>query len=94
MLFYPDAPKPPTVFVSPSHEIEEDSSVTLTCNTEANPAANYTWCKKNSQTPFGKERQLSYSSVQPSDSGEYFCIAENVLGRTTSKTVFIDVKCE
>ncbi|XP_037620241.1 B-cell receptor CD22-like isoform X2 [Sebastes umbrosus] len=40
-------PKLPSVSVSPSGEIVEGSSVTLTCSSDANPAARYTWYKKN-----------------------------------------------
>nr|XP_033472412.1 B-cell receptor CD22-like [Epinephelus lanceolatus] len=39
------APKLPSVSVSPSAEIVEGSSVTLTCSSDANPAATYTWYK-------------------------------------------------
>uniref|UniRef100_A0A671TFW4 Ig-like domain-containing protein n=1 Tax=Sparus aurata TaxID=8175 RepID=A0A671TFW4_SPAAU len=90
----PDAPKLPSVSVSPSAEIVEGSSVTLTCSSDANPAAKYTWYKKNGDPdlhPLSKEPQLVFSSIQSSDSGEYYCTAENELGRTTSEYIYIDV---
>ncbi|XP_053181566.1 B-cell receptor CD22-like [Scomber japonicus] len=89
------APKLPSMSVSPSGEIVEDSSVNLTCSSDANPAANYTWYKKNVNPdlqPLGKEPQLVFSSIQSSDSGEYYCTAENQLGKRTSEYIFIDVK--
>ncbi|XP_033935214.1 cell adhesion molecule CEACAM5-like [Pseudochaenichthys georgianus] len=89
------APRLPSVSVSPSAEIEEGSSVTLTCSSDANPAANYIWYKKNSNpnVPLLSERpQLVLSSIQSSDSGQYFCRAENKLGRSTSENILIDVK--
>ncbi|KAI9532634.1 hypothetical protein NQZ68_030576 [Dissostichus eleginoides] len=89
-----DAPKLPSVSVSPSAEIEEGSSVTLTCSSEANPAANYTWYKKDGKQkrrPLTNKTQLVFSSIQVSDSGEYFCTAENKLGAKTSN-ISIDVK--
>ncbi|KAI9529178.1 hypothetical protein NQZ68_013485 [Dissostichus eleginoides] len=89
-----DAPKLPSVSVSPSAEIEEGSSVTLTCSSDANPAANYTWYMKNVLIYSSEEHQIVFSSMQASDSGEYFCSAENELGRRTSEKLFIDVKCE
>ncbi|XP_073331356.1 B-cell receptor CD22-like [Pagrus major] len=88
------APKLPSVSVSPSAEIVEGSSVTLTCSSDANPAAKYTWYKKNGDPdlqPLSKEPQLVFSSIQSSDSGEYYCTAENELGRRTSEYISINV---
>uniref|UniRef100_A0A671TFY3 Ig-like domain-containing protein n=1 Tax=Sparus aurata TaxID=8175 RepID=A0A671TFY3_SPAAU len=90
-------PKLPSVSVSPSAEIVEGSSVTLTCSSDANPAAKYTWYKKNGDPdlhPLSKEPQLVFSSIQSSDSGEYYCTAQNELGRRTSEYISINVKCE
>ncbi|KAI9529206.1 hypothetical protein NQZ68_013513 [Dissostichus eleginoides] len=87
-----DAPKLPSVSVSPSAEIEEGSSVTLTCSSDANPAANYTWYKMNVLIYSSEEHQIVFRSINSSDSGQYFCSAENELGRRTSENVFIDVK--
>ncbi|XP_034543309.1 B-cell receptor CD22-like [Notolabrus celidotus] len=89
-----DAPKTTSVSVSPSGEVRENSSVTLTCSSDANPAANYTWYKNGNPDlkPFSKEAQLVFSSIQPSDSGEYHCEAKNQLGKRTSKHLTIDVK--
>nr|XP_033945292.1 sialic acid-binding Ig-like lectin 10 isoform X2 [Pseudochaenichthys georgianus] len=85
----------PVVSVSPSDDIMEGSSVTLTCSSDANPAANYTWYKENGNQklhPLTKERQLFFSSIQVSDSGEYNCTAENELGKRTSERISVDVK--
>ncbi|XP_038567779.1 B-cell receptor CD22-like [Micropterus salmoides] len=87
------APKLPSVSVSPSAEIVEGSSVTLTCSSDANILANLTWYKTNlnSEKLLSKEPKLVFSSIQSSDSGEYYCAAENQLGRRTTKYI-IDVK--
>ncbi|XP_029905529.1 B-cell receptor CD22-like [Myripristis murdjan] len=87
------APKVPSVSVSPSGEIVEGSSVTLTCSSDANPAATYTWYKKNGnpdQEPFRTGPQLDFVSIQSSDSGEFYCTAQNELGGNTSDSTFID----
>ncbi|XP_034430284.1 sialoadhesin-like isoform X3 [Hippoglossus hippoglossus] len=81
------APKPPSVSVSPSGEIMEGSSVTLTCSSDANPAANYTWYKRSGDKqvqPLSEETQFVLSSIRSSDSGEYYCTAENELGRSSA----------
>ncbi|XP_022620132.1 B-cell receptor CD22-like [Seriola dumerili] len=86
------APKLLSVSVSPSGEIVEGSSVTLTCSSDANPAANYTWYKENDRKLPSQQPQLFFRSIQPSESGEYYCTAENELGRRTSDHKFIDVE--
>ncbi|XP_059190606.1 B-cell receptor CD22-like [Centropristis striata] len=95
-VFYVEyAPKLPSVSVSPSAEIVEGSSVTLTCSSDANPAATYSWYKKSGNrnlNPTSRKTQLVLSSIQSSDSGEYYCTAGNKLGRSTSKYTVIDVK--
>uniref|UniRef100_A0A8C4GYF5 B-cell receptor CD22 n=1 Tax=Dicentrarchus labrax TaxID=13489 RepID=A0A8C4GYF5_DICLA len=88
-------PVVPSVSVSPSGEIVEGSSVTLTCSSDANPAATYTWYKKKEIPDHGyvsKEPQLFLMSICSSDSGEYYCSAKNELGWTNSEQIFIDVK--
>ncbi|XP_078022580.1 sialoadhesin-like [Epinephelus lanceolatus] len=85
------APEVPSVSVNPSAEIMEGTLVTLTCGGDANTAAKYTWYKEN-QTLITEEPQLVFSSIQSSDSGLYYCIAENQLGRRTSDYMFIIVK--
>ncbi|XP_070847622.1 B-cell receptor CD22-like [Chaetodon trifascialis] len=85
------APTVPLVSMSPLGDIMKGSSVSLTCSSDANPAAKYTWYKKN-QTLRGREAKLDLNSVQPSDSGEYYCTAENELGKMTSEYVFVNVK--
>ncbi|XP_030607857.1 B-cell receptor CD22-like [Archocentrus centrarchus] len=86
------APKLPSVSVSPSAEIVEGSSVTLTCSSDANPAAKYTWYKEDDHNPFSHTAQHVFSSIRPSDSGNYSCTSENDLGRRRSRSREIDVK--
>uniref|UniRef100_A0AAQ4P5D0 Ig-like domain-containing protein n=2 Tax=Gasterosteus aculeatus aculeatus TaxID=481459 RepID=A0AAQ4P5D0_GASAC len=88
-------PQRPSVSVSPSAEMLEGGSVTLTCSADANPAASYTWYKQDGTSDprlLSEEPQLVFSSIQSSDSGNYSCTAENQLGRKTSEFISIDVK--
>uniref|UniRef100_A0A3Q2THQ6 Ig-like domain-containing protein n=1 Tax=Fundulus heteroclitus TaxID=8078 RepID=A0A3Q2THQ6_FUNHE len=92
-LFSPaDAPQLPSVSVSPSGEIEEGSSVTLTCSSDANPAASYTWYKDNITDSLSNNSQLVFSSIQSSDSGQFICMATNQLGWKWSRYQHLDVK--
>ncbi|XP_031676036.1 sialoadhesin-like [Oncorhynchus kisutch] len=87
-------PKNTSVSVSPSGEIVEGSSVTLTCSSDANPPVDiYTWYKKNGggyQSMTGP--QHVFKQIQSSDSGEYYCEAQNEMGTDMSRTINMDVK--
>ncbi|XP_067355856.1 B-cell receptor CD22-like [Channa argus] len=85
------APKVILALVSASAEVLEGGSVNLTCSTDANPPANYTWYKENHGL-LSTKHHLAFSSIQSSDSGQYYCTAENELGRRRSEYVFINVK--
>ncbi|XP_063739712.1 B-cell receptor CD22-like isoform X2 [Eleginops maclovinus] len=78
------APKLPSVSVSPSAEIEEGSSVTLTCSSDANPAANYTWYKENEDSPNASGQIFTITDFRAEHSGSYSCEAQNKLGRSNS----------
>uniref|UniRef100_A0A3B3VFN6 Ig-like domain-containing protein n=1 Tax=Poecilia latipinna TaxID=48699 RepID=A0A3B3VFN6_9TELE len=77
-------PSFPIVSRSFSGEVVEGDSLTLACSADANPAATYTWYKEHEANPLSKGPKLVFRSVQSSDSGKYFCAAENVLKRMTS----------
>ncbi|XP_069386253.1 B-cell receptor CD22-like isoform X1 [Paralichthys olivaceus] len=85
------APKVPLLQLSQTGHMMKDSSVSLTCSSDANPPPAYAWYKNN-QTLFNTGAQLVFSSIQFSDSGEFYCTAENELGKTASKHVVINVK--
>ncbi|XP_071360048.1 sialoadhesin-like isoform X2 [Trachinotus anak] len=86
-----DHPSPPvyppkllSVSVSPSGEIVEGSSVNLTCSSDANPAANYTWYKENEDSPKASGQIFTITELRPGHSGNYYCEAQNTRGRRNS----------
>ncbi|MCJ8748154.1 hypothetical protein PDJAM_G00161820, partial [Pangasius djambal] len=69
-------PKRVSVSISPSGEIVEGSSVTLTCSSDANPPVHdYTWYKGTSSIGTGQTYIIHMISSE--DSGEYKCKAGN-----------------
>lgn len=82
--------------VALSATVIEGSPVTLTCNTDAKPEANYTWYKEEQRGHELSEhrKQLVFTFIQPSDSGSYYCQAENQLGFKRSNSTLVNVTCE
>uniref|UniRef100_A0AAZ3SVY5 B-cell receptor CD22 n=1 Tax=Oncorhynchus tshawytscha TaxID=74940 RepID=A0AAZ3SVY5_ONCTS len=85
-------PKNTSVSVSPSGEIVEGSSVTLTCSSDANPPVDkYTWYKKNVTSPKASGQSYSITNIISEDRGEYYCEAENTISSNNSTTLMIIV---
>uniref|UniRef100_A0A4W6EH77 Ig-like domain-containing protein n=1 Tax=Lates calcarifer TaxID=8187 RepID=A0A4W6EH77_LATCA len=84
----------PSVSVSPSGQIVEGSSVTLTCSSDANPAAKYTWYKENQTLLQGPEGIYHFTSISSEDRGIYYCKSENQHGQINSTFLSLDVQCK
>ncbi|XP_045569344.1 uncharacterized protein isoform X2 [Salmo salar] len=86
------APKNTSVSVSPSGEIVEGSSVTLTCSSDANPPVDkYTWYKKNVASPKASGQSYSITNIISEDRGDYYCEAENTIASMNSTALMIIV---
>ncbi|XP_029706670.1 uncharacterized protein isoform X2 [Takifugu rubripes] len=79
-----DAPEGPLVSVSPSGEVEEDTTITLNCSSDANPAANYSWYKEGENSSKSSEQNFVITQVTAKDSGRYSCRVWNLLGHSES----------
>ncbi|XP_071002414.1 B-cell receptor CD22-like [Oncorhynchus clarkii lewisi] len=85
-------PKNTSVSVSPSGEVMEGSSVTLTCSSDANPPVDkYTWYKKNVTSPKASGQSYSITNIISEDRGEYYCEAQNRKGSMNSTAQMIIV---
>ncbi|XP_077935920.1 cell adhesion molecule CEACAM6-like isoform X2 [Gasterosteus aculeatus] len=82
-------PQRPSVSASPSAEMMEGDSVTLTCSADANPAANYTWYKEHEDSPRASGQNFTISDFTAEHSGNYYCEAQNEMGRSTSTLLLI-----
>ncbi|CAL8363646.1 unnamed protein product [Merluccius merluccius] len=85
------APQTPSVSVSPSGEVVEGSSVTLSCSSDANPAANYTWFKEHEDSVGESGQNYTITNITSELGGHYYCQAHNAIGRHNSTSLFIIV---
>ena len=60
----------------------EGSSVTLTCSSDANPAANYTWYKEDEDSPKASGQIFTITDITAEHGGNYQCEAQNTHGRS------------
>ncbi|XP_045061674.1 B-cell receptor CD22 [Coregonus clupeaformis] len=92
-------PKSTSVSVSPSGGIVEGSSVTLTCSSDANPPVqSFTWWYRKNGDPYQSISNQNtgphhvFNQIKSSDTGEYYCEAQNKMGTDRSTTINVDVK--
>ena len=97
LLFPTDAPRSVSVSLSPSGNIVEGDSVTLTCSSDANPpATTYTWFKMKRAETFrmeGSGWRNQITNISSEFSGHYHCEAKNDIGASNSSAVLVDVHC-
>uniref|UniRef100_A0A8C1SME6 Ig-like domain-containing protein n=1 Tax=Cyprinus carpio TaxID=7962 RepID=A0A8C1SME6_CYPCA len=86
-------PKSVSVSISPSGEIVEGDSVTLSCSSDSNPPAlNFSWFKENQSSAVGSGQSFIISSFNSSHRGRYYCEAQNKHGSQRSASVSVSVK--
>uniref|UniRef100_A0A671MAJ7 B-cell receptor CD22 n=1 Tax=Sinocyclocheilus anshuiensis TaxID=1608454 RepID=A0A671MAJ7_9TELE len=86
-VMYP--PKETFVVVSPSGEIVEGDSVTLSCSSDSNPPAEISWFK--GRMFVGSGRIYSISKISSDHSGEYKCKSRNKNGERYSDAVTLNI---
>uniref|UniRef100_H3A674 Ig-like domain-containing protein n=1 Tax=Latimeria chalumnae TaxID=7897 RepID=H3A674_LATCH len=82
-------PKVVIAEVNPEGDAQEGNDITLSCSSDGDPAATYTWIKKNFEE--GSESTLYLKNVTSKDSGDYYCRAGNELGRKDSSKISINI---
>uniref|UniRef100_A0A3B5ADM5 Ig-like domain-containing protein n=1 Tax=Stegastes partitus TaxID=144197 RepID=A0A3B5ADM5_9TELE len=80
--------------IAKSNVIVEGSSVTLSCSSDANPAANNTWYKENQMLLREPGTKYKFTSISSKDRGIYYCKAENRHGHINSISLFLHVQCK
>ncbi|KAK2909412.1 hypothetical protein Q8A67_005249 [Cirrhinus molitorella] len=86
-VMYP--PRSASVSISPSGEIVEGDSVTLSCSSDSNPPAEISWFKGGTFVESG--RIYSISNISSDHSGEHKCKSINKHGEKYSDAVMLSV---
>ncbi|KAM3614135.1 uncharacterized protein V6R79_010629 [Siganus canaliculatus] len=85
-------PKDTTVVVELDGPLVEGSSVSLLCESRANPpVTSYTWYKDGGED-LGSGAELVLDRVVLGHSGGYHCVAQNQLGEEASAQILLDVQ--
>uniref|UniRef100_A0A669DH67 Ig-like domain-containing protein n=1 Tax=Oreochromis niloticus TaxID=8128 RepID=A0A669DH67_ORENI len=87
------SPKNITVSVSPSGPVPENSNMTLTCSSNANPAVeNYTWYRADGDQEALIGTGSSFNVAVSKVKSTFFCKATNALGCERSRNLQIHFK--
>ncbi|XP_075871768.1 cell adhesion molecule CEACAM5-like [Nelusetta ayraudi] len=81
---------PKSSSVSVTGETVEGRPVTLSCSSDANPEANYTWFKDGNKVFEGQKYQ--FPNIRTKDSGSYHCKSENQHGSIESSPKVLNVQ--
>ncbi|XP_033968675.1 myelin-associated glycoprotein-like isoform X3 [Trematomus bernacchii] len=85
-------PKETAIIIEPKGPLLEGSSVSLLCNSRANPpVTNYTWYKGDEEEKDAGS-SLVLNNVKPSSSGDYYCEAKNEHGDQNSTLIQLDIQ--
>lgn len=77
---------------NPREEVEEGTSLTLSCVSDANPPANIVWRKSGQSSIYDINQSIHFPSIQRTDSGVYSCSAKNDFGDSPEMQVTVNVK--
>ena len=75
----------------------------LSCDAVGNPVLTLSWTRNGSPvdssdssriTFSADKKQITIRNVNRTDSGEYRCVANNILGNATSNGAILDVQCK
>ena len=104
METYYFSPDPPEITVHPVAGPEtEGDDVILSCDAVGNPVLTISWTRNGSPvdssdssriTFSADKKQITIRNVNRTDSGEYRCVANNILGNATSNGAILDVQCK
>ncbi|XP_057699994.1 sialoadhesin-like isoform X2 [Corythoichthys intestinalis] len=86
------APRFSNLLVSPSNVTEEGQPVNLTCSSDANPTASYTWYKDQTMLQGSERNPFVFNSISAEDAGSYYCKAHNKYGNVISSQVVLDIQ--
>ena len=103
-VFYLKLTDQPEITVHPqSQTTREGDNVTLSCDTIGNPAPTISWTRNGSLVDTSDNPRISFSAdkkqviitnVNRTDSGEYRCVARNIIGNDTSNAATLNLQCK
>ena len=83
---------PPSLITRPTDQtIMENKEFTFNCTASGNPTPKITWIKDGKTVAEGEELNLKANRSQ---TGRYWCVAENGLEVPANASAYLDVQCK
>nr|XP_032651235.1 B-cell receptor CD22 [Chelonoidis abingdonii]XP_032651236.1 B-cell receptor CD22 [Chelonoidis abingdonii] len=86
------APKDVRVKLVTGSQIQEETTVVLSCSCKAHPpVSSYTWYRNGQHIPEQTQQELRFDKIHPNQSGSYHCKPQNRVGMSESPAITVDV---
>ncbi|XP_032651253.1 B-cell receptor CD22-like isoform X2 [Chelonoidis abingdonii] len=87
------APKDVRVELVTGSQIQEETTVVLSCSCRAHPpVSSYTWYRNGQHIPAQTQQELRFDKIHPNQSGSYHCEPQNRVGMSESPAITVDVQ--
>ncbi|TFJ96302.1 cysteine proteinase precursor [Platysternon megacephalum] len=88
-----DAPKDAHVELVTGSQIQEGTTVVLSCSCRAHPpVSSYTWYRNGQHIPAQTQQELRFDRIHADQSGSYHCEPQNRVGMSESPAITVDVQ--
>ncbi|XP_065276661.1 B-cell receptor CD22-like [Emys orbicularis] len=87
------APKDARVELVTGSQIQEGTTVVLSCSCRAHPpVSSYSWYRNGQHLPAQTQQELRFDKIHPDQSGSYHCEPRNRVGMSESPAITVDVQ--
>ena len=74
--------------------VTEGDNVTLSCNASGVPPPRTAWIREKTGEVISSNKIHQITAIKSNESGNYVCLASNGIGRNSTKSCSVDVRCK
>ena len=74
--------------------VTEGDNVTLSCNASGVPSPRTAWIREKTGEVISSDKIHQITAIKSNESSNYLCLASNGIGRNSTKSCSVDVRCK